>query len=357
MSSSLSLPSHLHQVPLPQSLPPLLIVAFTRPDLLQDVLEAIRDQTLLPEKILAFVDGARTPADTPLIQQCVSLLKNFSTFVPVEITTRPQNLGYRNAVQALTEVLSTHPAVVLLEDDTVPNPYFYDRMCRLLEAYRPHSHIFSVSAYANFPSGIDQQIDADFMISRRIFSWGFATWADRWHSIALAKCPQGFNPFGCCWQIPATLQTQYTIVNQFFLEKNKQADWVITMTLATLHQGYVHLTPMMSLTKNIGFGHPRAKHYKKPGPEPTWVNAHFDVSACPDRLPDSLELLDLLRVPLTGSALIKHLSKQPEVWLTPTDIWHLLRRYPDWHSTLSILQLGFSRLPQMLKRWNHSRCS
>jgi len=51
-------------------------------------------------------------------------------------------------------------------------------MFRLLEAYRDYPQVFSITAYANFPSEIREMITTDFMVSRRVFAYGLATWAD-----------------------------------------------------------------------------------------------------------------------------------------------------------------------------------
>jgi GT2 family glycosyltransferase len=153
MSNHVELPIFMDEVSLPETLPPLVIVAFARPDLLSQVLPAIRQQSLLPQNIIAFVDGPRKADDEPLIQQCVELLKAFSAFIPVHIVARTKNLGCdRNVISGLTEVFSAYDSLVYLEDDTVPNPHFYERMCRLLSAYRDYPKICSVSAKNWTPS-------------------------------------------------------------------------------------------------------------------------------------------------------------------------------------------------------------
>jgi hypothetical protein len=78
MSSNLKLPVSLDDVPLSEELPPIVLTAFTRPELLKEVLSAIAQQSLLPQQILAFIDGPRTVDDEPLIGHCVSLLREFS---------------------------------------------------------------------------------------------------------------------------------------------------------------------------------------------------------------------------------------------------------------------------------------
>jgi len=346
------LPVLLDDISLPQELPPIVLLAFTRPDLLQQFLPAIAQQTLLPGQILAFIDGPRHPKDQPLIDESIQLLTEFSQTIPVKIINQQDNLGCdAHAIYALTEALSHYPAVIYLEDDTIPNPHFYDRMCRLLEAYRHCPQVCSITAYANFPREIREMITADFMVSRRVFALGLAIWADRWQKLNLANHPHAYNPFGHFYDIPATIQTKYTIVNQFFLEKENKKDWVITLTLAALNQGYIHITPMESLVHNIGFGHPQAKTYNSGG-EPSWGNAHSDLSACPNKLPPSLELIKALADPLDGIELARHLQG---LWLSPSDLWNLLNKYSGWNNRIAFLKLFFSRSVIMIKRWRSGR--
>ncbi|MBD2292671.1 sugar transferase [Anabaena sphaerica FACHB-251] len=355
INQNLKLPVLLDDISLPQELPPIVLLAFTRPDLLQEVLPAIAQQTLHPSQILAFIDGPRNEKDQLLIDQCISLLTEFSHTIPVKIIKQPHNLGCdAHAIWALTETFSHYPAAIYLEDDTIPHPYFYDRMCRLLEAYRHFTQVFSITAYANFPSEIRELISEDFMVSRRIFALGLATWADRWQNLNLADYPQGYNPFGHFYKIPATIQTKYTIINQFFIEAENKKDWVITLTLAALYQGYIHITPMVSLVHNIGFGHSQAKTYNT-GTEPSWANAHSDPSACPNKLPSSLELIKPLADYFDGVELAKHLESSQSLWLSPSGIWYLLGKYSGWGSRVAFLKLFFSRILILIRRWRSGK--
>jgi hypothetical protein len=346
------LPISLDQVSLPDRLPPLVLIAFTRPELLQTVLEGIRRQTLLPPQIIAFVDGARKPADQPLIQECIALLNDFSSTIPVQVVARPHNLGCdKNVISALTEVLAIEPFLVYLEDDTVPNRHCYDRLCRLLVAYRDYPEIFSVSAYASPIEGTETV--AEFVASNRVFALGLGLWADRWQTLGLSDQPLHHNPFGQFYQIPTTVQTKRTLVNQFWLEKNQQTDWVISMTLAALHRGMKHIVPTVSLVHNIGFGHAQAKTYR--GAEPDWINAKYDAEARPNRLPDNLELPKPLGEFLTGLAIAQYLQKQPHLWLHPTALWYFLRTYPDLNSQIAFWQLFWQRLLVMARRWRQGK--
>ncbi|NET10876.1 MAG: sugar transferase, partial [Symploca sp. SIO2B6] len=296
----------LDDVVLPETLPPLVLVAFTRPDLLQVVLESVRQQSLLPPKLIAFIDGARKPEDNQPIEQCIELLENFTSIVPVEIIKREQNLGCdQNIILGLTEVLSSHASLVYIEDDIHLNSCFYDRMCRLLDVYRDCKEVSSISSYSCPPPGFEGANNADFFVSNRIFSWGFAIWADRWNSSLLNDCMNQKNPFGEFYDIPTNAQTVMTLINQFWLEKNKKTDWVIAFTLAALYQKKVHIVPNFSFIRNIGFGHPEAKTYW--GKEQDWVNARYDKDFCPNKLPTSLDRPEAIARPLSGTELLQHL--------------------------------------------------
>ena len=59
IKQSSQLPVSLDEISLPEELPPIVLLAFTRPDLLQQFLPAIAKQTLLPRQIIAFIDGQR----------------------------------------------------------------------------------------------------------------------------------------------------------------------------------------------------------------------------------------------------------------------------------------------------------
>lgn len=349
------LPQFLTEIPLPNPLPPLVLSVFTRPDLLAQVVEALRHQSLLPTQMIVLVDGPRSPQDHGPIQACIQLLEDFVASTQgrttVEFIRRPGNLGCdRNVILGMTEILERFEAIVYLEDDVRPNPNFFDCICRLLVAYRDEPKIFSVSAYSSFPEEFYGEMDADFAISQRLFTYGWGIWSDRWQSINLIGQPPQANPFGAFYKIPATAQTKLTAINQFWLEKNRKTDWVISTTLAALAQGKVHLAPRASLTRNIGFGHQESETYR--GREPAWANARYDCNFSPNRLPSSLELAPSLQAELTGQALAQFFDRK-KLWLNGPALWFLLGKFRDWPSRMAWIRLFIKRFPVLVSRWRN----
>lgn len=347
---SSSLPTSLDTIELPRTLPPIVLIAFTRPELVIQVLAALGNQSLKPDRIIAYLDGARSDRDEPKIQACVDLLNDFSGKIPVEIRRRTHNLGCdRNTIEALTEVSTQYESFIHLEDDVIPNRNFYDRMVRLLTAYKPYPQVFSISAYANFPDELEAQIQSDFMTSNRVFSLGFATWADRWQSLDLIYAAENYNPFLSFVTIPANLQTKYTIVNQFFIEKNYKTDWVITMTVATLARNYVHIIPKRSFVNNIGCGHPDAKTYRDGVPD--WINQRYCPNTQPNSLPTTLQPLYGTQRSLNGTELIQHFRNSGGMWLNWLEAVALWKYYRNWRDRVAIGVFLIERLPTLLRRW------
>ena len=222
-------------------------------------------------------------------------------------------------------------------------------MVRLLTAYKPYPQVFSISAYANFPDELEAQIQSDFMTSNRVFSLGFATWADRWQSLDLIYAAENYNPFLSFVTIPANLQTKYTIVNQFFIEKNYKTDWVITMTVATLARNYVHIIPKRSFVNNIGCGHPDAKTYRDGVPH--WINQRYCPHTQPNSLPTTLQPLYGTQRSLKGTELIQHFRKSGGMWLNWPEAIALWKYYRNWRDRAAIGVFLIERLPTLWRRW------
>ncbi|NET49110.1 MAG: hypothetical protein F6K09_10375 [Merismopedia sp. SIO2A8] len=157
------------------------------------------------------------------------------------------------------------------------------------------------------------------------------------------------NPFGEFYDIPTNAQTVMTLINQFWLEKNKKTDWVIAFTLAALYQKKVHIVPNFSFIRNIGFGHPEAKTYW--GKEQDWVNARYDKDFCPNKLPTSLDRPEAIARPLSGTELLQHLMLSRAMWLSPSAFLYFLKQSTSMAGIVLAVKSFISRLPILLGRW------
>jgi len=307
-----SLPPSLDEIQLPEILPPVLLMAFNRPDLLVKVLEGIEKQSLIPDTIIAYVDGPRAgelPERRAKIQECKDLLENFKP-IRIQIRARERNWGCtKNTLDAITNILKEYESVIFLEDDVVPGPHYYRTMALLIEAYKPIKKVFSIQSFKNFRF-FDKEIDKlgkDFYVFNFFSSWGFATWSDRWFSVVEQFDQVKLDSLKTVFKIPTNrtvLKIHYFIFRNFY-NNPKLDDWNLRLWLITLFNKYVSICPRFSLTRNIGYAHPEAVLTKYNLPE---INRDYSETQL-NTLPKSLELIPEMYRPLSKIAALKFFSR------------------------------------------------
>lgn len=302
----------LDDVQLPEKLPPVLLLAFNRPDLLQKVLEGLEKQSLMPDTIIAYIDGPRAgeiPERKAKIQECKDLLENFKP-VQIQIRARENNWGCtKNTLDAITNILKEYESVIFLEDDVVPGPHYFRTMALLLEAYKPFKNIFSIQSFKNFRY-FDKEIDrlgADFYVFNFFSSWGFATWSDRWLNVIGQFDYFKLDSLKTVYKIPTnrTVLKIHSFIFRNFYKKPKLDDWNLRLWLITLFNKYLSICPRFSLTRNIGYAHPEAVLTKYNLPE---INRDY-LETQLKTLPKTLELIPEMHKPLSKIAALKFFGR------------------------------------------------
>jgi hypothetical protein len=164
--------------------PPLLILAFNRPDTTRRVLEAVR--AARPSRLYFAVDGPRAnqSEDAAAVQEVRELTREIDWDCDTRTLFPEHNLGCKLAVsQAITWFFSEVEAGIILEDDCVAEPSFFAFAGELLERYRDDHRIAMVSG-DNFQQG-RRRTAYSYYFSRYAHIWGWATWADRWRSVSI----------------------------------------------------------------------------------------------------------------------------------------------------------------------------
>jgi len=172
-------------IPDPGSLPAAVaLFAYNRPAHLERCLASLRAN---PEAAAStgyfFIDGPRTPADEPLVEQVRRIALTSAVFRRTVVVDRGENRGLSgNVIDGVTQVLDTHARAIVVEDDLVVSPAFLGYMNQALERYERAPSVFSVSGY-NYPRAVlrsppDYGYDAFFV--PRHMCWGWGTWRDRW---------------------------------------------------------------------------------------------------------------------------------------------------------------------------------
>jgi len=165
--------------------PPVAVFAYNRPAHLKATLEALRNNYGADESSLyIFSDGAKVDEEVAIIAEVRSVIKNFDTgFKTVEIFESENNRGLADSIiSGVTEIVSIHEKVVVIEDDIITAPQTLDYFNQTLNHFEHNTSVFSISAYSHPPEIMElpESYEYDVYCIPRMMCWGWATWADRW---------------------------------------------------------------------------------------------------------------------------------------------------------------------------------
>jgi len=164
-------------------LSPIVVFAYNRPHYLKQTLEALESNAESKESTLyIFCDGPKpnaTGADMDKVLEVRALAKERKWCKEVIIIEKQDNSGLAKAIiNGVTEILSKHDSVIILEDDLVTSPFFLKYMNTALNKYRDNDNVISVVGY-NYPILYDDSFPETFFLKTAdCLGWG--TWKQEW---------------------------------------------------------------------------------------------------------------------------------------------------------------------------------
>ncbi len=157
---------------------PVLIPAFRRQQSLARIIDALTHpgNSMVPKTIVVAHDGPKVPNDVSNLE-CRSYLNSLRV-EGLSVLARERNLGLSmNITDGVRRLASEFGSVIVVEDDLMISPFFYEYMTHQLRQHSSNPDLFSVSGYsfARWSSGQFRTYTLP-MIS----SWGWATWQSAW---------------------------------------------------------------------------------------------------------------------------------------------------------------------------------
>lgn len=242
---------------------PVLFLFFNRPDTTARVFATIRSAK--PEKLFLAADGPRSERveEVELCQKSRDTVEGMIDW-PCEVQRlyREENLGCRIAVSsAIDWFFSNVKEGIILEDDTIPAPSFFDFAEAMLERYRHDNRVMHVSGNNHQHGRI--RGNGAYYASRFAHSWGWATWRRAWklYEREMSGFPEDWEGISNRCDLPQRLKdwwhqalsnTRQGVVDTWDFQ------WHYTVMK---HQG-VCLIPNRNLVENIGVGE-AATHMKQ----------------------------------------------------------------------------------------------
>jgi len=235
-------------------LAPVVIFTYKRLDTLKKAIDSLLQCSLVKDTdVYIYSDGAKHSGDIPLVNDVRSYLRGLTGFKSKELIFAGSNNGLANSIiNGVSDVLTKHSKVIVLEDDLILTPNFLLFMNAALNRYEASQRVFSISGYSfNLPVPPGFTDDAYFL--NRGWSWGWATWRDRWEGVdwqvknydSFKNSPaakRAFNRGGS--DLAAMLEKQMT---------NKVDSWAIRWSFHQFNIQGLTLCPVYSKVLNVGF--------------------------------------------------------------------------------------------------------
>lgn len=159
---------------------PVVVVIYNRPEKVRTLMTVIA--RVRPERLFLIADGpkAGSTEDSARTQAALAEFRNSINWqceVLEEVSS--ENLGCGKRISSgLDWVFSQVNEAIVLEDDCIPGPDFFEFCAKMLDEFRDDLTVGVVSG-SNFlpPSPLR---DADFFVSKYAHVWGWATWRRTW---------------------------------------------------------------------------------------------------------------------------------------------------------------------------------
>jgi hypothetical protein len=165
---------------------PVLLFTYKRLATLRQTVAALQANRLASQSdLFIFSDQGKRPEDMEQVREVREFIRTIGGFRSVHITENVANKGLASSIiGGVSQVIQQYGRVIVLEDDLLTTPNFLDYMNTALERYEREPDVFSVSGYS-FDLGPEDpaRYPFDAYFTTRGWSWGWATWKDRWSGV------------------------------------------------------------------------------------------------------------------------------------------------------------------------------
>jgi hypothetical protein len=170
---------------LDNNLSPVLIFTYKRLDTLKLTIEALKKNHLSELTILyVFSDAAKSEKDQHQVQSVRDYITTITGFKSITIFQSEKNKGLaKSIIEGVTKIFEFYDKVIVLEDDLITTSNFINFMNESLVHFQTTQKVFSISGYSFSLSNPKTDYPSDGYLINRGWSWGWATWKDRWENI------------------------------------------------------------------------------------------------------------------------------------------------------------------------------
>jgi hypothetical protein len=230
---------------------PVVFLVFNRPEHTARVFSRIRDAR--PSKLFVVADGPRTnrAEDSERCAQVRAIIEEGIDW-PCEVIRDYSESNHgcaRRVSSGITSALQRVEEAIILEDDCLPDPTFFQFCDELLERFRKDTRVAQIAG-VNFQKekAGDQ---SSYYFSQYAHCWGWATWRRAWEKFQFDLRPASqvaaFDEMGANERRYWAWALQETAAGRI-------DSWAYRWQAALFRTGSLSVTPNVNMVRNIGFG-------------------------------------------------------------------------------------------------------
>lgn len=234
---------------------PLALFVYNRPKELSITLKYLKRNVLINNTdVLIFSDGPKeTKEDILNVEKVRKLINTCKIKIKKKIFLKKNKGSKKNIIDGLNFVFKSYNKVIVLEDDIITSKYFLSFMNNSLEFIKNKKKIWHIGAW-NYPIKISKQDKNKVILNNQMHCWGWATYKKNWKKINLNSnnLIKRFNRKSIRdFTLDHKLNTWSQLIRN---HKGKLKSWAIFWYASIYLNRASCLTPLISYTKNVGFG-------------------------------------------------------------------------------------------------------
>ena len=261
---------------------PILLVTFNRPDHTRRVLTEILKQE--PQSLYVCQDGAREGNENDcvkcqevrdVVKELTSAYKSGHEHFTLHTLYQEKNLGCGPGPAAgITWFFENVEMGIIMEDDCLPHPDFFEYCEELLERYKDNPQVQFINSTLYHDRW---KCAGSYGFSHYMVTGAWAAWRSTWQGFDLDLLD--LNAWDFCKQVLRLTKNRaeanwwYFMVKAIQADKSKKTYWDYQMQIHLFRNNALTIHPAVNLISNIGFD--------AEGTHTTWNDGRGDKSVFP----------------------------------------------------------------------------
>lgn len=237
---------------------PIVLFLFKRKDYLEKIVSVLRG--IRPSRIYLLSDQGRNEQEKRLVCEVREMALQLIDW-PCDVVKffASQNLGvYKNIALGAKRVFEKEKWAIFLEDDNLPDPYFFTFCREMLERFERDDKVIWICG-TNYLEEYENNRKESYFFTQHMLPCGWASWSHKFaeydFELSLLSDPKAMSVFIKSFSNHALARQQLALIRHERIRKRqtgKYLSWDYHMQLTLRAKGLLGVTPSRNLINNIG---------------------------------------------------------------------------------------------------------